>query len=86
MWDVFETSVREGSMDKDMSENILNDFNNILSLCPNLEKICFNGALSFKNSNKLEFLNLEFIGLPSSSGANRRYNFERFQTWENNLI
>jgi TDG/mug DNA glycosylase family protein len=85
LWDIFETSIREGSMDKDMKENILNNFNNILDICPKLEKIIFNGALSFKSSNKLEFLNVELIHLPSSSGANRRNNVERFETWKNKL-
>jgi hypoxanthine-DNA glycosylase len=85
LWDVFETSIRDGSMDKDMKENILNNFDDILSICPNLEKVCFNGVLSFKNSKQLEFLNLKLIGLPSSSGANRRNNVERFDIWKNNL-
>jgi hypoxanthine-DNA glycosylase len=85
LWDVFETSIREGSMDKDMKENVLNNFEEILSICPNLEKICFNGALSFKSSKNLEFLNLELIHLPSSSGANRTNNVERFKIWKNSI-
>ena len=55
LWDVFESSEREGSMDKDMRENCLNDFSRLVELCPKLERVCFNGGLAFRSVEELEF-------------------------------
>lgn len=81
LWDIYHYCVRPGSMDKDIAESELNDFNTLKKTCPTLRLICFNGQKAGKFEGSLRNLGYVTLVVPSSSGANRRNQEERLCCW-----
>ena len=81
LWDAYHSCVRPGSMDDDIAEQELNDFDSLKGLAPNIRLICFNGQEAAKANETFTRLHYQTIALPSSSGANRRDNSERLSCW-----
>ena len=82
LWDVYHSCVRPGSMDKDIGENEPNDFAILKVTAPNLWLVCFNGKEAAQAEEVLCRLGYRTKLLPSSSGANRRNQDERFRCWK----
>jgi len=82
LWDAFHTGFRPGSMDANISETELNDFNDLRSLAPSIRLICFNGKGAADAQEVLVRLGYQTCLLPSSSGANRRDHAGRLKRWK----
>ena len=77
VWDVYAACEREGSLDSAICAAKLNDFSQLLHLCPNLQAIAHNGGESFKHAKHTQLLGLPVYKLPSTSPANAAWSFER---------
>ena len=77
VWDVYASCRREGSLDSNIRQAVLNDFSTLRTLCPNLQAIAHNGAESFKHAKHTQNLGLPVFKLPSTSPANASWSFER---------
>ena len=77
VWDVYATCEREGSLDSNIRQPVLNDFSMLTTLCPNLQAIAHNGGESFKHAKHTQNLGLPVFRLPSTSPANASWSFER---------
>ena len=67
LWDVFHSCDREGSLDKNITDGVLNDFVTLQQHCPHLRLICFNGQKAECSRIPLA---LPTVTLLSSSPAN----------------
>ena len=81
LWDIYYSSTRFGSMDKDIQEKKLNDPDLIKKKYPHIELICFNGKEAGLSEHIFQEKGFKTIILPSSSGANRRNQNKRLQEW-----
>ena len=77
LWDVYASCEREGSLDSNIRQAVLNDFSGLTQLCPHLEAIAHNGGESFKHARRSGALGLPVYRLPSTSPANASWSFER---------
>ncbi len=50
VWDVYASCEREGSLDANIRNAVLNDFSVLARLCPGLEGIAHNGGESFRHA------------------------------------
>jgi hypoxanthine-DNA glycosylase len=77
LWDVYASCEREGSLDSNIRQAVLNDFSTLKLLCPDLQAIAHNGGESFKHSKHTALLGVPVYKLPSTSPANASWSFER---------
>ena len=77
VWDVYASCQREGSLDSNIRQAVLNDFSTLKTLCPDLQAIAHNGAESFKHAKHTLNLGVPVFKLPSTSPANASWSFER---------
>ena len=77
LWDVYASCEREGSLDSDIREPVLNDLASLRQHCPSLEAIAHNGGESFRHARHTRLLCLPVYRLPSTSPANAGWSFER---------
>jgi hypoxanthine-DNA glycosylase len=77
LWDVYAACEREGSLDSNIRKPLVNDFADLLRLCPALQAIAHNGGESFKHARHTRLLGLPVYKLPSTSPANASWSFER---------
>jgi double-stranded uracil-DNA glycosylase len=82
LWDAYHSCVRPGSMDGDITEQELNDFESLKSIGPNIRLICFNGRGAAEAKESLTRLEYQTLLLPSSSGANRKNQTMRVSKWK----
>jgi TDG/mug DNA glycosylase family protein len=81
LWDAYHSCIRPGSMDGDITEPELNDFERLKSVAPSIRLICFNGRKAALAKESLHALGYETRLLPSSSGAHRRDQEGRVVSW-----
>ncbi len=76
LWDVCASAIRPGSMDSAISSVQANDLPALLQAYPTIKHVFFNGqkalALHDKLLKRAEGIN--YVGLPSTSPANARFN------------
>lgn len=77
LWDVYASCEREGSLDSDIREPVLNDLASLRQHCPHLEAIAHNGGESFRHARHTRALGLPVYRLPSTSPANAGWSFQR---------
>ena len=77
VWDVYASCQREGSLDSNIRQAVLNDFSILKTLCPDLQAIAHNGSESFKHAKHTQNLGVPVFKLPSTSPANASWSFER---------
>ena len=77
VWDVYASCEREGSLDSNIRQAVLNNFSTLKTLCPNLQAIAHNGGESFKHAKHTQNLGVPVFRLPSTSPANASWSFER---------
>ncbi|NLC30680.1 MAG: DNA-deoxyinosine glycosylase [Candidatus Moranbacteria bacterium] len=75
IWDVIKNCEREGSLDSNIKNPQVNDFDAFFKDYPNIERIYFNGKAAenlFKKFvlKQIAPMNKQFISLPSTSPAN----------------
>jgi len=69
LWDVYASCEREGSLDSDIREPVLNDLASLRQHCPSLQAIAHNGGESFRHARHTRSLGLPVYRLPSTSPA-----------------
>jgi len=72
LWDAYHTCIRPGSMDGNITDQELNDFERLKSIAPNIRLVCFNGSRAAEAGKSLVRLGHHTRLLPSSSAANRK--------------
>jgi hypoxanthine-DNA glycosylase len=79
LWDMAKDARREGSLDSDISEVVVNEIDTLLETHPSIKTICFNGqkAYSLFRQHFTEKEGVNYHALPSTSPANAAYSFER---------
>jgi len=81
LWDVYKHCDRDGSLDSNIKNSDINDFS-MLKKLSDLRLVCFNGKEAGKSELCFRIMGYHTHVLPSSSGANRRYNEQRFEEWK----
>lgn len=86
LWDVVGRCRRKGSLDSNIDKSSIqpNDFSQLVSECPDLQHIFFNGAMAeqlfvrhiFKSSGKL-LQGISLKKLPSTSPANASFSYQQ---------
>lgn len=85
LWDVIRTCYREGSLDSNIKNETVNDFEHIFSNYPNLALVAFNGGKAFETYRKrvgFGLAEIEYKALPSTSPANTMRFEEKLSQWE----
>ena len=77
IWDVYASCEREGSLDADIRDPVLNDLALVRAQCPGLQAIAHNGSESFRHARHTHALGLPVYRLPSTSPANASWSFYR---------
>ena len=77
LWDVYDSCLREGSLDSAIRLPQVNDFAALRVRCPQLQAVAHNGGESYRHASKLEGLGLAVYKLPSTSPANASWSLER---------
>lgn len=85
LWDAFHSCIRPGSMDSDISEQVLNEFKLLKSFAPRLRRVCLNGKGAAVAQPVLRALGYDTCVLLSSSSANRKLQGERTEQWKQAL-
>ena len=85
LWDVIENCYREGSLDSNIREENVNNFENLYKAYPNLKTVIFNGGKAYETYKKWIGFNagpnLTFLKLTSSSPANTKKFEEKLTEW-----
>ena len=91
VWDVLHACVRKTSLDADIEEDsiVANDFGSLLSGCPSLHAVYFNGAAAERLFKRYvapqlgeRLHGMSMLRLPSTSPANAAMNFDgKFARW-----
>jgi double-stranded uracil-DNA glycosylase len=81
LWDAFHTGFRPGSMDKDITDQELNDFDVLKEIARKLFLVCFNGQAAVEAEDSLHALGYKTCDLPSSRSANRKNQDGRLLKW-----
>ncbi|EHQ25448.1 DNA-deoxyinosine glycosylase [Mucilaginibacter paludis] len=72
LWDVFASCEREGSLDVNIRNGMVNDFETLFKTHPQIRLILFNGSTSYKSFKKQMALTSDMLYgvMPSTSPAN----------------
>jgi hypoxanthine-DNA glycosylase len=85
LWDVMTEADRNGSLDSNIRNEKINDFNELFEQHPKIKKLAFNGDKAFKTFMriKVEPTTKELITLTSSSSANTSKTVQqKLREWE----
>ncbi len=77
IWDVYSLCEREGSLDSNIKNAVVNDFSLFARKHPKLEAIAHNGGESFRHSKHTSAIGLPVYRLPSTSPANASWSFQK---------
>jgi double-stranded uracil-DNA glycosylase len=81
LWDAFRAGCRPGSLDKNITDKELNDFEVLKEIAPKLFLVCFNGERAAEAECSLRAHGYKTCHLPSSSSANRKNQPARLLKW-----
>ena len=85
LWDVLTEAHRQGSLDSNIREEVLNDFSDLFIAYPNIKKLAFNGDKAFQLylRKKSELPQKNLVLLTSSSSANASKTLlQKVKEWE----
>lgn len=79
IWDVLQACEREGSLDSAIEQEVPNNFEQFLTMHPQIELIVFNGQKAAKFFNQYVSISKDYtlVTLPSTSPTNASISFER---------
>lgn len=81
LWDVYHTVERKGSLDSNIKNETLNDFERVLNT-GNIQMIIANGKTAYKEIQKHPiFEGYEIVSALSTSGLNNGRELERMEQW-----
>lgn len=86
LWDVLSTCEREGSLDANIRNEKVNDFESFFLDFPNVQYVAFNGSKAESSYKKhvgyKKFDHLEYFQLPSTSPANTTPFEKKREEWK----
>jgi len=87
LWDVFESCEREGSLDSNIKNGIVNDFDGLFKKHPKIQLVLFNGGTSYQSFKKqLSMLQgITHQVMPSTSPAHTMPYIAKLAIWKNAL-
>jgi hypoxanthine-DNA glycosylase len=87
LWDVFESCEREGSLDSNIKNGVLNNFENLFKTYPNIKLVLFNGGTSYRSLKKQIYVlgNKPYIAMPSTSPAHTMAYLVKLEIWSKAL-
>ena len=77
LWDVYDSCLREGSLDTAITAAAHNDLASLRTLAPGLQHVAHNGGESARAMKHTQALGFTAVRLPSSSPANASWSFDR---------
>jgi hypoxanthine-DNA glycosylase len=83
IWDVYESCVRLGSLDKSIRDPRPVDLAKLRKVAPVLKLILFNGGKAAAEQPRFEAAGYQTIQLPSSSSAHAIAKVEKEKAWKN---
>jgi hypoxanthine-DNA glycosylase len=87
LWDVYARCERQGSLDVNIQNAVLNDLASLKQRAPLLQAVAHNGAESARNKRLTAALGLTVWTLPSSSPANATWSLVRkIDAWREALM
>lgn len=86
VWDVYATCEREGSLDSDIRLGVANDFTQLKTLAPRLERVCFNGQTAAKFRRLFADMGYAVQVLPSTSPAYTLALEKKLAAWRSALV
>jgi len=83
LWDVLASCTRASSLDRDISDAVVNDFSTIFKQYPHIKVVVFNGKRAERLWNKFvkPVSNVEFATMPSTSRSLARPFEEKLKAW-----
>jgi hypoxanthine-DNA glycosylase len=85
LWDVLYSCSRPGSLDSNIKNEKVNDFENLFRTYPNIKVVLFNGSKAFevfrKNIGFERFRLITFLKLPSTSPAHTKLFDQKLKEW-----
>lgn len=88
LWDVIKTCSRQGSLDSQIQDVIVNEIEEMINKYPSLKLIIFNGKKSYTLYKKhINYFpnNIKFINLPSTSPAYTLSFEKKLEEWKKNI-
>ncbi|RKR85379.1 G/U mismatch-specific uracil-DNA glycosylase [Mucilaginibacter gracilis] len=84
LWDVFESCERQGSLDANIKNGVVNNFEALFKTHPQIQLVLFNGNASFKAFKKqVQLLNaISYQIMPSTSAAHTMAYQTKLNTWQ----
>lgn len=84
LWDSTKACVREGSLDSNMKDIVLNDFSALFAACKDLRMVACNGAKAYELFLRTpQATGISVCKMPSTSPANAANSFEsKKQAWK----
>lgn len=85
LWDVLKTCERKGSLDANIANPEVNDFEKLFDKYPNLVKIVFSSknAYSFYHKYVVNYFGKEILIMPSTSGLYASMNYQdKLDIWK----
>jgi hypoxanthine-DNA glycosylase len=85
LWDVLHSCSREGALDLDIRDPVPNDVAGLLKNYPKISYVFLNGSAALRYFLKFhkDSVKIGYMGLPSTSPANARYNYGMLRkAWE----
>lgn len=85
LWDVLSSCQRQGSMDSNIKDERVNNFENLFKTYPNIKVAVFNGSKAFEsfrdNIGFERFGSITFLKLPSTSPAHTQKFDQKSKEW-----
>lgn len=85
LWDVLKSCEREGSLDTDIKNEEINDFDWFFECYPNIKGVFFNGTKAYETFRKkvgFKYEGVTFKKLPSTSPAHALKFDDKLKSWQ----
>ena len=85
LWDVLASCSREGSLDSNIKQGVVHDFDQLFRSYPKIECVLFNGAKAYdifrKKVGFSKYVQINFKKMPSTSPANTLKYEKKLEEW-----
>jgi hypoxanthine-DNA glycosylase len=87
LWDAFQSCEREGSLDSNIKNGVLNDFETLFKTHRHIKLILFNGGTSYNSLKRQVFVlgNIPYQIMPSTSPAHTMAYLHKLGAWKQAL-
>lgn len=83
LWDALESCEREGSLDSNIKNGVLNNFEELFKTYPHIKLVLFNGGTSYQSLKKQIGIlgNIPYLVMPSTSPAHTMAYQTKLASW-----